>query len=81
MEGESLALHKSQTREAVYQGFKRELRLQFAKRGARAIVDALAKSEGLGCVPAAQIEQLGLRENSGIAAGRSEPEEELRACG
>src|SRR5215831_20577518 len=79
MEGEFLAGNESQTREAVYQGIERELRLQSAKRGAQAIVDTLAKGEGLGRVRAAQIERLGLCENGGVAAGGGEPEEELGA--
>ena len=53
MEGEFLALDESQTREAVRQGVERELRLQFAQRSAQAIVDALAKGEGLRGVHAA----------------------------
>ena len=53
MEGEFLALDESQTREAVRQGVERELRLQCAQRSAQAIVDALAKGEGLRGVHAA----------------------------
>ena len=81
MEGECLALDESQTREVVRQGFEGKLRLQFAERGAQAIMDTLAKGEGLGRVRAVQIEHLGLREDGGVAAGCGEPEEELGACG
>lgn len=80
MEGESLTLDESQTWKAVRQGFERKLHLQFAQRGAQAIVDALAKGEGLLRIRAAQIERLGLRKDSGVMAGCSEPEEELGAC-
>src|ERR1700686_100178 len=79
MEGECSALDQSQTREAVCQAVERELRLKFAQRGAQAIVNALAKGEGLGRVRAAQIERLGLRKDGGVAAGGGEPEEELGA--
>src|ERR1700687_5907726 len=79
MEGECSALDQSQTRGAWVQAIERELRLKFAQRGAQAIVNALAKGEGLGRIRAAQIERLGLRKDGGVATGGGEPEEELGA--
>jgi len=79
MEREFLALHKSKSRETDSQGFQRESRLQLAKRGTQAIMNAESKSERLRRIRAMKVEGVGFREDRCVATGCSEPQKQLGA--
>ena len=81
VEGDRLVLDQPQLRPALDQPRERELRLELAEARAGAVVDALAEREVVVGVLARGVERVGLGEDVGVAPGRREPEEQLRALG
>ena len=81
VEGDRLVLDQPELRPALDQPGERQPRLELAEARARAVVDALAERQVVVGVLARRVEAVGLGEDVGVAAGRGEPEEELRALG
>ena len=79
MEGESLALHKPQARKAARQCLERDFRFELAERGAKAVVNSLAKRERLRRVRASHVKRVRVRKHGGVVARGRKPEEKLRA--